>query len=204
MRVGIFGGTFDPVHLGHLAVAEQCREQAGLDQVWFVPAPRPPHKLDHPITPFAQRVEMLALALAGNPAFRVDEIERDRAGPSYMADTLQELKQRRPELDLYLMVGSDVLPDLPQWYHPERIIALARLLVVARPGWPVLPEADVRASLGLDAAVPVRMQVVQVPKIDLSSTELRERVVAGRTVRYLVPNAVECYIREKRLYRDAH
>ena len=201
MRVGIFGGTFDPVHLGHLAVAEQCREQAALDQVWFVPAPRPPHKLDRALTSFGQRVEMLALALAGNPAFRIDEIEKDRSGPSYTADTLQEYQQRQPNLDLHLLIGSDCLPDLPYWYQPERIIERAVLVVVARPGWPILPTEELHASLRLAPDAPLRMQVVQVPLIDLSSTDLRHRVNSGRSVRYLVPRAVECYIHDKQLYR---
>src|SRR5580692_11114015 len=96
MRIGVFGGTFDPVHFGHLIMAEQCREQAALDQVWFVPSARPPHKVDQPLTPFAQRVEMLALALAGQPAFRVEEIEKDRPGPSYTADTLDDLSRFHP------------------------------------------------------------------------------------------------------------
>src|SRR5947208_2541209 len=131
MRLGIFGGTFDPVHLAHLVMAERCREQARLDQVLFVPAPRPPHKQVQPVTPFAQRVEMLSLAISGQPAFRIDELERDRPGPSYTVDTLQELRDRDPAAELFLVVGSDSLHDLPLWYEPARILELAALLVVA-------------------------------------------------------------------------
>src|SRR5919199_5145855 len=112
MRVGIFGGTFDPVHLGHLILAEQCREQGQLDQVWFIPAARPPHKQDQSLAPFAQRVEMLSLAIAGNPAFRIDELEKDRAGPSYTVDTLAELQRHHPGTEWFLLIGSDCLPDL--------------------------------------------------------------------------------------------
>jgi nicotinate-nucleotide adenylyltransferase len=202
MRVGIFGGTFDPVHLGHLMVAEQCREQGRLDQVWFVPAPRPPHKLDRAVSPFGQRVEMLALAIAGNPAFRIDEIEKERTGPSYTADTLQLFHQRQPELDLSLLIGSDCLPDLPRWHQPEQIVERAALLVVARPGWPILSVEELRDSLNLGGEVPLRMQVVPVPLIDLSSTDLRRRAGAGHSLRYLVPRAVECYVQEKRLYAN--
>src|SRR3712207_5576514 len=137
MRIGVFGGTFDPVHLGHLILAEQCREQAQLDQVWFIPAARPPHKQDRPLTPFAQRLEMLALALAGHPAFRADDLEKDRPGPSYTVDTLEEVRRRQPGQELELLIGSDCLPDLPRWREPVRILELAGLLVVARPGWPV-------------------------------------------------------------------
>src|SRR5262249_15510073 len=128
-KVGIFGGTFDPVHLGHLIMAEQCREQAELDEVWFVPAARPPHKQERTLTPFAQRVEMLALAIAGMPAFRVDELEKDRPGPSYTVETLQALHERYPDTQFSLLVGSDSLPDLPGWKNPKRIIELAELLV---------------------------------------------------------------------------
>src|SRR6516165_6912268 len=108
-KIGIFGGTFDPVHLGHLIMADQCREQARLDQVWFIPAARPPHKQDQPLTPFVYRVEMLALAIAGMPAFRVDELEKDRPGPSYTAETLAALRRQHPEDAFFLLVGSDTL-----------------------------------------------------------------------------------------------
>src|SRR5437870_4749134 len=108
MRLGIFGGTFDPVHLGHLILAEEAREQGRLEQVLFVPAARPPHKQEQPLTPFAQRVEMLSLALAGNPAFRIEQLERDRPGPSYTVDTLEELRRRQPDAELWLIVGSDM------------------------------------------------------------------------------------------------
>jgi nicotinate-nucleotide adenylyltransferase len=202
MRIGVFGGTFDPVHLGHLVVAEQSREQARLDEVWLVPAARPPLKLERPVTPFAQRVEMLALAIAGQPAFRIDLLEKDRPGPSYTADTLEELHQRQPAADFFFVVGSDVLPTLPQWYEPVRIVQRATLLIVARPHWPVMPAEQLRANLRLPAEVPLRQQTIEVPLIDLSSTDLRRRIAEGRSIRYLVPRAVECYIHEKRLYRS--
>src|SRR5262245_8805646 len=137
MRIGVFGGAFDPIHFGHLIIAEQCREQAKLDQVWFVPTARPPHKDAQALTPFDRRVEMIRLAVAGNPAFLVEELEKDRPGPSYTADTLNELQRRNPGAELYLILGSDCLPDLPMWHEPKRIIVAAKLLVVARPGWPV-------------------------------------------------------------------
>lgn len=199
-RIAIFGGTFDPVHLGHLIVAEQCREQAGLDQVWFVPAARPPHKQGGTLTPFAQRVEMLALAVAGNKAFHVCEIEKDRPGPSYTADTLTEIARLHPELELSFILGSDSLSDLPLWRDPLRIFALARLLVVARPGSPIRPLDEVMAGLARDHWE-YRSQVVQVPLIDIASRDLRNRMAEGRGIRYLVPRAVEVYIREKQLYR---
>src|SRR5947207_10128593 len=158
MRVGVFGGTFDPVHLGHLILAEQCREQGQLDQVWFVPSARPPHKDEPAITPFAQRVEMLQLATAGQSAFRVEELEKDRPGPSFTADTLETIHQRQPHDELFLLLGSDTLHDLPGWYAPERVVQSATLLVMARSDWVLLSAEELRAALRLPAEVPVRLQ----------------------------------------------
>ncbi len=201
MHVGVFGGTFDPVHQGHLVLAEQCREQGRLDQVWFVPAHRPPNKLEQSLTRFDQRVEMLALATAGNPAFRIDELEKDRTGPSYTVDTLALLHQRHPGDDFWLLVGSDTLIDLPHWHEPRRLVELAGLMVMARPGTPVPSAGDLQAQLGL--ATPLRLEVARTPSLDISSRDLRRRVAEGRTIRYFLPRAVEVYIQEKRLYQPA-
>ena len=200
-QVAVFGGTFDPIHLAHLIMAEQCREQARMDQVWFVPAARPPHKQEHTVTPFAQRVEMLQLAIAGQPAFRVEEIENERPGLSYMVDTLAELKQRHPDIDLHFLIGSDSLHDLPLWREPARILELATLIVTLRPGSRILSVPELRAHLQLPESVSVRMLVAEIPLIDISSRELRRRAAEGRSLRYLVPRAVECYIEAHRLYR---
>ncbi len=202
MRVGVFGGTFDPVHTGHLILAEQCREQGRLDEVWFVPAPRPPHKEEGVLTRFDQRVEMLALATAGNSSFRIDELEKDRSGPSYTADTLAELRRGHPGHEFFLLVGSDTLADLPNWHEPRRLLESAGLLVMARPGNPVLSADELRGRLG-PGAPPVRLEVVETPLIDISSRDLRRRARAGRSLRYFLPRAVECYIRDKRLYAPA-
>ncbi len=203
MRIGVFGGTFDPVHFGHLILAEQCREQGRLDQVLFVPSARPPHKQDKPLTPFDKRVEMLSLALAGQPAFRIDELERDRPGPSYTVHTLEELRRRQPDAEFWLIVGADMLHDLPYWYEPVRIAAQAGFLVAGRPGWPMLSEQELAKSLQLPPGEPVRLQRIDMPLIEIASRDLRRRAADGRSLRYLVPRAVEEYIREKRLYRDA-
>ena len=201
MRLGIFGGTFDPIHVAHLILAEQCREQGRLDEVRFVVAARPPHK-PQPVASFVQRVEMLALAISGQPAFRVEEIERDRPGPSYTADTVAELHGRYPDAELVLIVGSDSLHDLPLWYEPARIVQRAELLVARRPEAPVLPAAQLRALLHLDDATPLRMQVAEVPLLAIASRDLRCRLREGRSVRYLIPRAVEAYIADKGLYRS--
>lgn len=201
-RVGIFGGTFDPVHQGHLILAEQSREQGQLDQVWFVPAPHPPHKDDRIITRFEQRVEMLALALAGNPAFQISEIEKERSGPSFTVDTVAELQHRHPEHVYYLLVGSDSLNDIHKWHEPLRLLQQAGLMVRERPGHP-LPTAEVvRARLGCPADTPLRLEVIHTPLIEISSSDLRSRAAQGRSLRYFLPRAVETYIHEKRLYRS--
>lgn len=201
MRVGVFGGTFDPVHTGHLLLAEQAREQGRLDEVWFVPAPRPPHKDEPDLTRFEQRVEMLALALAGNPAFRIDELEKERSGPSYTVDTLAELRRRHPGNEFFLLVGSDTLVDLPHWYEPVRVLEQAGLLVMARPGSDVPTVEQLQAQLPMPGDAPLRLQVIETPQIDISSRDLRRRAAAGRSLRYFLPRAVECYIHDKRLYQ---
>jgi nicotinate-nucleotide adenylyltransferase len=200
MRIGIFGGTFDPVHLGHLIIAEQAREQAHLDQVWFVPSARPPHKLETPITPFDRRAEMLQLAVAGQPNFLVDLIEKDRPGPSFTVDTLTDLHRLRPGKQYFLILGGDCLPDFPTWREPERIIELSTLLVAARPGWPVWSGIQVAASLGLADAGRIHLEPILIPLIEISSRDLRRRASESRSLLYLVPRAVEVYIREKKLY----
>jgi nicotinate-nucleotide adenylyltransferase len=143
---------------------------------------------------------MLALAIAGHPAFRIDELEKDRPGISYTVDTLTELQRRCPDDDFWLIIGSDCLPDLPHWREPARIVQLAGLLVWERPGWPSWPAEKLHAVLGLSSGETVRQQPVQGPLVDISSTDLRQRIAAGRSVRYLVPRAVECYIETHRLY----
>lgn len=201
MRVGIFGGTFDPVHLGHLILAEQARDQGRLDQVWFVPAPRPPQKGETGITRFEQRVEMLQLAIAGQPAFVVNELEKERTGPSYTVDTLAELRRRHPDHRFVLLIGGDSLADLPTWRDPVGIVAHAGLMVMARPGTPLLDAAELSRRLRLPADSPLEVHVLQTPQIDIASRDLRQRVAAGRSIRYLVPRAVEVYVGDRKLYR---
>ncbi|MBM3979617.1 MAG: nicotinate (nicotinamide) nucleotide adenylyltransferase [Planctomycetes bacterium] len=198
MRIGIFGGTFDPVHVGHLILAEQCRAQGKLDEVWFVPSAHPPHK-DKGVTRFEQRCEMLELATAGHAGFRIDRIEKELPEPSYTARTLAELHARHPGNEFFLLLGSDCLPDLPGWYEPRQVIARAGLLVVPRPGVMLWTAERLAAALGVPEA-DVRMKFVACPPIDLASRELRRSVADGMSVRYMVPRAVEEYVRERKLY----
>jgi len=202
MRIGIFGGTFDPVHLGHLVLAEQCREQGHLDQVWFVPANQPPNKLEQKLTRFEQRCEMLQLAIAGNPVFRIETLEKEREGPSYTVDTLQVLHQRYPGNDYWYLMGSDTLLDLPNWYHPERLVTLAGLMVRTRPGSAVLGVEELKKKIHLSAKEPIRMAVIESPMLEISSSDLRKRVSEGKSLRYMVPRSVEAYIESKKLYQN--
>ena len=200
MRIGIFGGTFDPIHLGHLILAEQCRESAGLDEVWFLPSYKPPHKSDRELTRFDQRCEMVTLATTGQPLFRLEPIERELPPPSYTTQTLAELKVRYPEHTFSLVLGADCLPDLPGWYQPQRILEQAELIVVPRPGIEFWNHKQLATALGIHEDQ-VRMQVVKCPLIEIASRDLRRRVADSHTIRYLVPRAVEEYIRERKLYR---
>lgn len=200
MRIGTFGGTFDPVHMGHLILAEQCRDQAKLDEVWFLPSYHPPHKQTHGVTRFEQRCDMLELAVAGNPAFRVERIEKELPPPSYTAHTLAELRRRHPDHEFSLLMGSDGLPDLPGWYEPKTVIELASLVVVPRPGVMLWTADRLAAALGLPDSSGVRMRFVACPMIEIASRELRRAVADGMSVRYMVPRAVEEYVRERKLY----
>lgn len=193
-RIGIYGGTFDPIHLGHLILAEQCREQCGLDEVWFVPAAHSPFKSGVDQTPGEQRLALVQAAIADHPAFRVSRCELDRSGPSWTVDTLEILHAENPARELFLLMGADSLQSLPLWHRPERIAELATIVGVNRGDRP-LPDLN---SLG-DLAD--RVRIVTMPGIDLSATEIRERVRTGRSIRYLVPAAVEQLIGELGLYR---
>ena len=200
MRLGIFGGSFDPVHLGHLLLAEACREQANLDRVLFVPTNTQPHKLDHQPAPNAARVEMLQLAVQGNPAFAVETIELDRGGVSYTVDTLSELMKRDPTNELFFLMGADSLADFPKWREPHRICELATLLVVQRAGEPA-PDYSVLAPLLSPQQIDVwKAQQVELPPIAISSSDIRQRVASGRSIRYRTPRAVEMLITNRKLY----
>jgi nicotinate-nucleotide adenylyltransferase len=202
MRLGLFGGTFDPIHYGHLILAEQCREQIRLDRVRFVPAGDPPHKRGRVRTPARQRAEMIEMAIAGHEPFELATLEIDRTGPSYTVDTLEQLGRDDPECELFFLIGSDSLADLSTWREPKRIAELATLVVVTRPDAPLPDFSDLVPLLGTAGVETVKRHVVEMPLIGISSTDLRRRVHQGRSIRYLLPRAVECYIKEQGLYGD--
>jgi len=198
MRVGILGGSFDPVHLGHLILAETCKERCGLDDVRFVPAALPPHKTDRELAPAKARAEMLEFALAGVPYFTVDRMEIHREGTSFTVDTLQELTAAHPDWELFLLIGADSLHDLPTWREPQRILELARVVAVNRGSAPLPDLESLEDKLG--AAALDRIQTVTMPGIELAATDIRHRVRSGHSIRFLVPRAVEAYIAEHKLY----
>jgi nicotinate-nucleotide adenylyltransferase len=201
MRLGLFGGSFDPVHLGHLLLAEYCREQARLDQVVFLPAAVPPHKQDRTLSPAEQRIEMLKLAVAGHEQFTVSRYEVDRGGVSYTVETLRHYREQDPEGELFLLVGADMLHDLPRWREAGEICRLAIPVAVRRPGTGDLDYSLLAGLVPPDRLNLFRQYQVEMPQIGLSSTDLRRRVAAGQSIRYQTPRAVEKYIETQGLYR---
>jgi nicotinate-nucleotide adenylyltransferase len=200
--IGIMGGTFDPIHIGHLAAAEEVREALGLERVLFVPAGDPPHKPAAAVSAARHRLAMVGLAIAGNPAFELCRIEVDRSGPSYTADTVEALaadeRAGGREADLTLILSAESFTGLPTWHEPRRILAASRIAVVPRAGLEAPDDAWIADRFpGIDARV-VRLDR---PRIRLSATEIRDRVRAGRSIRYLVPDAVIAYIGDHGLYR---
>jgi nicotinate-nucleotide adenylyltransferase len=196
MRLGIFGGSFDPVHNGHLALARACQQQAGLDEVWFTPTAVQPLKQKGPHASDVERVEMLRLAIGDNDAWRVCTLEIDRGGMSYTIDTLRQLDEELPDASLFFCIGSDALRDVARWKEPRGIFALSTPLVVHRAGE---PHPDL-ASLGKLCTPGSQPQLVEMPAMDISSTEIRRRVASGEPIDALVPAAVANYIAERGLY----
>ena len=199
MKLGLFGGTFDPIHLGHLILAEQCREACKLDKVWFVVAGEPPHKRGDR-TAASHRLEMVRIAIAGHPSLEVSEIETNRPGPHYSVETLEAIHAERPDDDLHFIIGADSLVDLPIWREPERIARLATIVVVNRPGIDAADTSQI-PNLGPDAR-PFRF--VTIPQIGIASSDLRRRMAEGRSVRYMIPRGVEAYLDAHKLYRSGN
>ncbi len=191
MTLGLFGGSFNPPHVAHLAVAEACAEAAGLDAVLWTPAPAPPHKPAGALSAPKHRLALVRLATAGNPRFEVSDVEFQRPGPHYTVDTIRALRAERPGTDIVLLVGGDSLASFAAWREPEAILEMARLVAYRRPG------ADLA---GVPAHVLARTTLVDGPGLDLSGTELRARLAAGLSVRYLVPDSVLDYAKAHGLY----
>jgi nicotinate-nucleotide adenylyltransferase len=187
VKLGLFGGTFDPPHTGHLIAAQDACSALGLDRVIFVPARIPPHKQNRELTPAPLRLSLLRAAVAGDDRFEVDDLELEREGPSYTVDTVRVWRSRHPDAELYLLLGADQYAEFDSWRDPAAIRADARIAVLSREGVPAVAPTDI---------------LVPVTRIDISSTEVRRRTTAGEPIRYLVPDAVAVLIRQHGLYGD--
>jgi len=198
MNIGVMGGTFDPIHIGHLIVAEEVTARLGLAEVLFVPAGQPWLKPDSPVAAAEHRVEMVRLAIADKPYFKLSTVEIERAGPSYTVDTIAQLQGRLGAGDeLVFILGWDSLAELPRWKEPLRLIKMCRLLAVPRPGYSA-PDLD-----ALEALIPglsQRVTLIDKPEIDISASEIRRRIARGLSIHHLVPEPVEKYIKQHRLY----
>ena len=199
MNVGVFGGTFDPIHNGHLVIAEEARLKLGLERVIFVPAGEPWLKGHRNIAPGAHRLEMIELAIAPNPHFSVSTVDLDRAGPSYTVHTLPDLRHELGgEVNFYFIIGEDALAGLPSWNEPEGVVEMCYLVAARRPGSEALDLESLERSI---PGISSRIIILDNPLMDISSSEIRERVAKGLPITDLVPDAVARYIREQGLYK---
>lgn len=197
-RLGVLGGTFDPIHYGHLVAAQEAHYQLELERVLFVPVGQPPHKPNEPLSPVHHRVRMIERAIEDRPHFALSRVDVDRPGPQYTADMLDLLHETwGAGTTIFFIAGSDSLTDILDWHQPARILRQAELAVVQRPGVGVDVEALERELPGLRD----RLHWVQMPLLDISSTDLRTRVCQGRPISFFLPPAVEAYIEEQGLYR---
>lgn len=197
LRVGLLGGSFDPVHIGHLILAEEARGQLDLSLVYFVPAADPPHKRDRRLAPVEHRIRMLEMAIEGNDSFAISRVDVDRPGPHYTVDLIQLVRRQLPDgAELFFLMGFDSLRDLPTWREPARLIATAHLVALTRPDIPIDWE-QLEAKL---PGVRERVRILDMPELEIASHDLRQRVSEGRSIRYQVPDSVREYIEEQGLY----
>ncbi len=196
-RIGIMGGTFDPIHYGHLVTAEAAREKYQLQRVIFVPSGHPPHKEAGMVTDFWHRYLMVLLAVVSNPYFEVSRLEYDRGGVTYTIDTVREFRQRYKSAELFFITGADAILEILTWKRPEELLAMCRFIAATRPGYDL---RQLNSLLGefFQGAV----SVLEIPMLNISSSNLRHRAKAGRSLKYLVPEPVEFYILQNGLYRE--
>ena len=212
MRLGIFGGTFNPIHLAHLITAERIREELDLGKILFIPSALPPHK-DSPMADAGHRLAMARKACASNPGFEVDDLEVRRSGRSYSVDTLRALEERAPDGDLHFIIGMDAFAEISTWKEAPAIFGLTNLVVIPRPGHPLrdpreyLPRGiEIEGPTGHGGTRRYRVSggrevlTLEIPVMDISSSDIRKRLKEGRSVRYLLPEEVEVYIRKEKLY----
>lgn len=198
-RIGLMGGTFNPIHMGHLITAEAVWETFGLDEVLFIPSAHPPHKDEHGMIAPNHRLRMTELAIRGNPHFRISDIELRRQGPSYAVDTVRTLKEiYGDDAELYFITGADAVNDLSTWYHARELLGVCHFIAATRQG----AELDMeRLQAHFGELGKTHIHRLPTPALEISSTDIRERLLQGRSVRYLVPAVVEEYIGKEGLYR---
>ncbi|TCZ77048.1 nicotinate-nucleotide adenylyltransferase [Paenibacillus albiflavus] len=195
MRIGIMGGTFDPIHLGHLIAAESVRTSCELDEVWFMPTFVPPHKSNAPKATPEERLEMVRLAVEDNPFFHPFDYELRKGGVSYSIETMTELRVKYPDHEFYYIIGGDMVQFLPKWVRIEEMVQFVQFIGLNRPGYTVdLSE--------LPPLIAKAVTMTEMPSFHISSTYIRERCLEGLSIRYCVPKAVEAYIRERKLYES--
>ena len=196
-RIGLLGGTFDPIHLGHLIIASEIYHRMKLDEIRFIVAPRPPHKNGIQASD-DDRISMVNAAIAADPRFVIDLIEFERSGPSYTIDTLRSFRERAPHDDIFFIMGEDSLRDFPTWDAPEGIVEIARIAVATRPGVSV----DLESIFRTIPTARGRISIVATPEVAISSTAIRKRLHEGVPITYLVPTPVEEHIEQQRLYME--
>ena len=212
MRWGLLGGTFDPIHLGHLRAAEELLEDFALDRVMFIPACLPPHKNGKPVSPFAHRLGMCRLAAEGHPRFSVSDIESRRQGPSYSVDTLRDLRHLHPTDQLFFILGMDAFLDLPNWQSFQELFTIADFIVISRPGYPRDRVEEILKVVSPQFSHDPREKRYLHPSgyfvnfwettlLDISSTNIRQYIREGKSIRYLLPEKVYEYIKTHGLYQ---
>lgn len=199
-RLGIMGGTFDPIHYGHLVTAEAARCQFALDAVIFVPSGRPPHKKNYPVTPGEHRYLMTVVAVVTNAFFDVSRIEIDREGYSYTYETIKEFRRQLPDTDLFFITGADAILEILTWKNMNGILEECRLIAATRPGYELASLHD--TLKGTESRLRDRIHPMEVPALAISSTDIRRRVARGESIKYLLPEAVEQYILKNNLYKQ--
>jgi nicotinate-nucleotide adenylyltransferase len=205
-RVGLFGGTFDPVHIGHLIVARAAVEHLELERMIWIPSAQPPHKPHGTVTGASERLEMVRLAIAEQAPFELSDCEIRRAGPSYTVQTVREFRANLGEAaELFWLIGADSLQELPSWYQVEQLLPLCRIVTAGRPGWAWDPGVRklLAGRLGAEAVERLGADILPTPRIEISASQIRQRIGQGLSIRWLVPPAVEQYIQQRGLYRDS-
>jgi len=202
MKIGILGGSFNPIHNGHLTLAEGVRDALGLERVLFIPARVPPHKADRELTDATHRAAMVRHAVYTNPRFVMSDIELQREGPSFTIDTVREFRRTHPDDEFYFIIGADTVSELPMWKDIEDLGKLCTIVVGARPSSSDALFGDVEGQLSGELLRSLKEHYVQTPLVEISSTDIRQRVREGRTIRHFVPQAVLDYLRTHSLYCD--